>query len=146
MKLFAIHRGLGSAAAEGPEAARTGFSLAALVFGPLWLIARGLWLALAGYALAAVVVVALVGSDALRPGAGVALFVLGQLYLGLEGRALAMVARARNGRPLVDVVYARSALEAELAHLERAPGRDPPVARRGRGEEDILGLFPEAGR
>ena len=42
-----------SPALERARAARTGFSFAALVFGPLWLLARGVWLALAVYVVVA---------------------------------------------------------------------------------------------
>jgi len=77
-------------------------------------------------------------------GAALGLFALGQFYLGFEGRALAGIARARNGRPLVDVVYANSALEAEKIYLERALASAARSATRGGSE--IIGLFPEAGR
>src|ERR1700761_8753968 len=123
MRLFAIHAPLGPAVLTGLEsarAARTGFSLAALIFGPLWLLARGLWLALIGYALLAAATAALVAYAGLRPGGAVALFALAQLYLAFEGRALAVAARAMSGRPLVDVIYARDAIEAEKVYLERA--------------------------
>ena len=149
MKLFTIHAPIGPAVLaglEGARAARTGFSFAALVFGPLWLLVRGLWLALVGYVLLAVLVAGLVGYGWLRPGAALALLALAELYLGVEGRALAVVARARARRPLVDVIYARSALEAEKLYFERALAAAPAVAPRGvaRAEEGVIGSFPEA--
>jgi hypothetical protein len=133
---------------ESARAARTGFSFAALVFGPLWLLVRGLWLALAGYVIAAALIAGLVGYGWLRPGAAVALFALAELYLGVEGRALAVASRARRGRPLVDVIYARSGLEAEKLYFERALAAAPAAAPRGvaRREEGVIGSFPEAGR
>ena len=141
MKLYAIHAPIGPELVVGSDAARaakTGFSLAAFLFGPLWLLAGGLWLALAGYVLAAAGIAALVGFGGLRLDAAMGLFAIVQLYLGLEGRGLAVVARARNGRPLVDVIYAGSALEAEKIHLERA------LAARAAPELDRM--FPEVGR
>lgn len=151
MKLFAIYAPQtveAIAGAEGARAANTGFSWGALVFGPLWLLARGLWLALLGYAILAAAVFALVGIGALSPGAAAGLIALGHLYLAVEGRALAIAARERGGRPLVDLVYAGSALEAEKVYLERilrpvglAPRRGFPPAR-----PDVIGLFPEPGR
>ena len=87
MKLFAIHAPIGPAVLaglEGARAARTGFSFAALVFGPLWLLARGLWLALGGYIVLAALVAGLVGYGWLSPGAALALIALAELYLGLE--------------------------------------------------------------
>jgi hypothetical protein len=151
MKLFAIHAPIGPAVLSGLEsarAARTGFSFAALLFGPLWLLARGLWLALIGYVVLAVLVVGLVRLGWLWPGAAVALIALAGLYLGVEGRAFALAARARRGRLLVDVIFARSALEAEKLYFERALAAAPAGAPRGvpRAEEGIIGSFPEPGR
>jgi hypothetical protein len=151
MKLYTIHAPIGPPVLVGLEsarAARTGFSLAAFLFGPLWLLARGLWVALVGYVVLAALVVGLVRYGWLWPGAAVALIALAELYLGVEGRALAVVARGRAGRPLVDVIYARSALEAEKLYFERALADIPPAAPRGvgRAEEGIIGSFPEAGR
>lgn len=148
MKLYAIHAPL--VALSAPDkilAASTGFSLAGLVFGPLWLLARGLWLVLLAYVLAEVVVVAAVRFGVLTPAAALALDALGHLYVACEGRALRSAARARGGRPVADVIYAHSALEAEKLFLERtltvpAPawGGGVPVA------SDIIGLFPEPSR
>jgi hypothetical protein len=151
MKLYTIHAPFGPAVLAGLEsarAARTGFSFAAFLFGPLWLLVRGLWVALVGYAVLAALLVGLVRYGGLWPGSAVALIALAELYLGVEGRALAAVARARAGRPLVDVIYARSALEAEKLYFERALAAAPAAAPRGvaRGEEGVIGSFPEAGR
>jgi hypothetical protein len=151
MKLFAIHAPIGPAVLSGLEsarAARTGFSFAALLFGPLWLLARGLWLTLIGYVVMAALVVGLVRYGWLSPGASMALFGLAGLYLGVEGRALASGSRARAGRPLVDVIYARSALEAEKLYFERALAAAPALAPRGvaLAEEGVIGSFPEPRR
>jgi hypothetical protein len=151
MKLYTIHAPIGPAVLaglEGARAARTGFSFAAFLFGPLWLLVRGLWLALVGYVVLAALVMGLVGYGWLRPGAALALFALAEFYLSVEGRALAVAARARRGRPLVDVIFARSGLEAEKIYFERALAAAPAAAPRGvaRAEEGVIGSFPEAGR
>lgn len=151
MKLFAIHAPRATEAIgdlEGARAARTGFSLAALVFGPLWLLLRGAWAALAVYVILAAAVVGLAVFGWLGVGAAAALVALGHLYLGLEGRALAIAARDRGGRALVDVVFAGSALEAEKVYLERVLHPTAPAARRGAppASPDVIGLFPEPGR
>jgi hypothetical protein len=151
MKLFAIHAPRATeaiGALEGVRAARTGFSLAALVFGPLWLLARGVWAALAVYVILVSAILALVAFGWLGDGAAAGLIALGHLYLGVEGRALAIAARDRGGRTLVDVVYARSALEAEKIYLERAQHPAPSPAWRGApaASPDVIGLFPEPGR
>jgi hypothetical protein len=151
MKLYAIHAPLTVDAVAGPEgarAARTGFSLAALLFGPLWLLARGLWLALLAYAILAAAAIGLVRAGVLSAEAATALAALGQLYLAVEGRALALAARERAGRPLVDLVHAHSALEAEKIYLDRVLRPVPPAPRRGAPPApiDVIGLFPEPGR
>src|SRR5271163_3279448 len=100
MRLYVIHSPRGADALDATDrawAARTGFSLAALLFGPLWAAARGMWLVLASYVLVAAIVFALVRGDWLWPGAALGVFALGQVYLGVEGRALAAAARARAG-------------------------------------------------
>jgi len=148
MKLYAIHAPLvAQAAPEKVRAATTGFSLAAFVFGPLWLLVRGLWLAFAVYLALWLAVAAAVRFGGLAPGAALALDVLAHLYVGLEGRALRVAARARSGRPLADVIYAGSALEAEKMFLERLFGQAAPARYTGApGSGDIIGLFPERGR
>lgn len=151
MKLYAIHAPRAAEAVAGPEganAARQGFSVAALVFGPLWLLFCGAWWALLGYFVAAAAGVALTWLDVIRPGAGAGLMVLAHLYLGFEGRTLAQRARERAGRPLVDVIYAHSAFEAEKIHLERALSAAHTQARRAApmAAPEVIGLFPEPGR
>ncbi len=66
----------------------------------------------------------------------------------MGGAARAGAPRDRAGRALVDVVYARSALEAEKLYLERALHPAPPAAWRGApaASPDVIGLFPEPGR
>ena len=144
MRLYAIHAPIG-AAGEEVRAARTGFSLAALVFGPLWLLVRGLWLALLGYVLLAAAVFVLLHFGLIRPGAASALAALGNLYLAFEGRALALASWNRGGWPLVDLVHAQSALEAERISLERSVS-PPALPRATGGGGDVIGVFPEGAR
>jgi hypothetical protein len=148
MKLYAIHAP--PTALSAPEkiwAASTGFSGAGLVFGSLWLLARGLWLAFFVYAVAGAAIIAAVHFGVVTLAAGLALDALGHLYVACAGRALRAAALARAGRPEADVVYAHSALEAEKLYLERALATPAP-AWRGRPSDssEIIGLFAEPGR
>ena len=148
MKLYAIHAPL--AALSAPEkirAASTGFSGAGLAFGSLWLLARGLWFAFFAYALAGAAVVIAVRLGVLTLPAALALDALGHVYVACEGRGLRASALARAGRPLADVIFAHSALEAEKLFLERTLAA-PASAWRGGAPAgpDIIGLFPEPGR
>ena len=148
MKLYAIHAPL--AALSAPEKIRadsTGFSTAALIFGPLWLLARGLWLALLVYALAFLAIAAAARYGGLTLAAAWALIGLGHLYVACSGRAMRAAALARAGRPLADVIFAQSALEAEKLFLERALALPTPAWRgRPSAAAEIIGQFPEPGR
>jgi hypothetical protein len=148
MRLYAIHAPL--AALSAPEkirAAATGFSVAGLIFGSLWLLARGLWIALFAYVLAGAVVVLAVRWGVLTPPAALALDALGHFYVACEGRALRTAARVRAGQPVADVIFAQSALEAEKLFLERTLTAPAPAWRGGApASSDIVGMFAEPRR
>jgi hypothetical protein len=113
----------------------------------LWLLARGLWLAFVVYIALWLAVAAAVRFGGLALSAALALDLLAHLYVGLEGRAVRIVARARAGRPLTDVICAGSALEAEKMFLERLLAPSAPARYSGApATGDIIGLFPERGR
>ena len=114
---------------------RTGFPGRRSLFGPLWLLARGVWLALLAYvALAAAIVVLAAfgwiaagrrgGADRARPSLS---------RRSRDARSPPPRASAR-GRPMVDVIYAGSALEAEkvLFRARAAPGLRLRAPRRAR--------------
>jgi hypothetical protein len=133
---------------------RVGFVWPALVFGPLWLVVRRLWLPLALWIVAAALVGAATARGLLDPNAAFWLYALAALYLGFEGRALEAVALTRRGRPLVDIVWAADSSGAERAFFARAAdlaetSRPPPLPPRGGpaagAPHAVIGLFPEAG-
>ena len=156
MAIYAVHSSAAdsepAAAFERAEFLRTGFAPAAFVFGPFWLLAKRLWLALAAWVLGAALVGFALAIGALQGEAALLLYTLCNLFLGLEGRALQGQTLARNGRPLVEIVGGADAEEAERAYLARAlaPRATSSAAfsRAGtppRGGPHIIGLFPEAG-
>jgi hypothetical protein len=157
MAIYAVHSPAHErdpvAAFERARTLKLGFAIWAFVFGPFWLLAKGLWLALAGWVLGAAIVGATVATGVLRPEAGSALYWLAALFLGFEGRALQAAALTRAGRPLADIVGGLGVDDAERGFLARAldASAHPPAAaaRAGfappRGESSIIGLFPEAG-
>lgn len=132
---------------------RVGFVWPALVFAPLWLIARRLWRALALWIVAAALVGSAVTYGALAPGAAFWLYCLAAVYLGFEGRAIEAAALTRRGRPLADIVCAADSSGAERAFFARAAGltevAQPPAPPRGGptagAPHAVIGLFPEAG-
>lgn len=128
---------------------RDGFSWAAMLFGPLWLIAHRLWLALLGLLAAGLVVGALSwlsGHDLS------AVELLIALWLGFEGRAIRRWTLERAGYSLVGVVEADSREGAELRFFDRWPARRPDIRPPSGGPRPVaspgpypLGLFPAPG-
>jgi hypothetical protein len=154
MAIYAVHSPSNdidpAAAFDRSEFLRVGFSTAALIFGPFWLVAKGLWLALAGWILGAAIIGLALAFGALDGGAALLLYALSALFLGLEGRALQGETLARNGRPLVEIIGGADAEDAERAFLARALSRRQSsqatvVRAPPRGGPQVIGLFPEAG-
>lgn len=132
---------------------RVGFVWPALMFAPLWLLARRLWRPLALWIVAAALVGAAAMYGLLSPSAAFWLYVLGALYLGFEGRALEAAALTRRGRPLADIVCAADSSAAERAFFARAaeltnvaqPAAPPRGGPPSNAPHAVIGLFPEAG-
>jgi hypothetical protein len=130
---------------------KMGFSVAGFVFGPLWLIARGLWIALGAWIVFAAIVGFLHAFGVIGSGGVQALYALSALLIGFEGREWRGASLATSDRPLIDVVRAGSADEAAFAFLARAqiaPGASlsRPATAAARAFPSIIGLFPEARR
>lgn len=128
------------------------FTVAAFVFGGLWLLYKRLWLAAVLYAL---VWGGLVYAQQ-RVGFAIGAVMLSQialgLFLGLEGQNLIARKLLRKGWRLVDVIEAPDLSSAERRFFERAlpAGAPPRVAetpapgRFAPGPVPVIGLFPEA--
>jgi len=157
MTIFAAHCApefpRSSKALEQARVFRVGFVWPALVFGPLWLLARRLWRPLALWIVAAALVGAATTYGLLNPAAAFWLYGLAALYLGVEGRALEAAALTRGGRPLADIVCTADSSGAERTFFARADdlaeAPRPPAPPRGGPAADarhaVIGLFPEAG-
>lgn len=154
---MAIYRVLLPARAADPAAlaaravfVRDAFCWPAFLFGPLWLLTRGLWLALGAWCLGAGIVVAGAHFAGAPEIAVEALYWLGALWLGLEGPGLVAAARRRSGYRLVDIAVGADASAAELGFFSRwraepAPPANPPPRPAPASPAHIIGLFPEAG-
>jgi hypothetical protein len=138
-----------TAAAARAAFVRDGFCWPAFLFGPLWLLARGLWLALGAWCLGAAIV--LVGAHYARaPGLAVdGLYWLSALWLGLEGPGMIAAARRRAGFRLVDITVGANATAAEHGFFSRwvaePPASSPPPSAVPTAPAHVIGLFPEAG-
>ncbi|MDB5641818.1 MAG: hypothetical protein JWN07_1135 [Hyphomicrobiales bacterium] len=129
---------------------REGFSWAALVFGPLWLLWNRLWLALLVWLLAegALLVWIVLAEPAHSALAG--LLALMHLALAFEAAPLRRAALTRRRFRTVTVVQGRRMGDAERAFFASLGGHDrvatpePSIAARSRSAE-MVGLFPSAG-
>jgi Protein of unknown function (DUF2628) len=148
---------------------RDGFHLWALVFGPLWLVAHRLWLALIGWIVAlAVVDLALTALGA----SGAAIFlanVLIGLLMGFEAASLQRWTLSRRHWRQLDIVVADDEEAAERRFFDRWTAKQrglsndqwasdrggPPPTRDVPGQpfskppplaqSEIIGLFPQPG-
>ena len=102
-----------------PVLVKEAFAWGAFLFGPVWLLAQGVWIA----AIVSVAVFALPFA-APPPLRGVLLVAL-LLVLGLTGRDLVRWSLRRRGYAFAHVVAGRSADDAYLRLLDQAPGGVP---------------------
>jgi Protein of unknown function (DUF2628) len=155
MPIYRVHIPAGADATSAAERARfqrEGFCWPGLLFGPLWLLSRGLWRALAVW-LAAAVALGWAIHDGRLPGADGAWFVLlSAIYLGLEGNSLAAAALERRGYKLTDIAGGANRLDAERSFFSRWTAGDvspapAPAARSNApiAPAHVIGMFPEAG-
>jgi hypothetical protein len=131
---------------------RDGFSWAAFLFGPLWMLRHRLWLALIVYL---VVVVGL--SAAMRAvgvgDAAVAIGLLVSLLLGFEASSLRRYGLARRKWNSIGVVVGDDLESAERRFFDawtgepvRRPAPPPPAGPAAPASSGtIIGLFPEPG-
>jgi hypothetical protein len=139
------------AALERSVFVREGFSMAALVFGPLWVLSTRLWLALVVWLAlgAGLFAWALLASPA--PLAVAGLVFLMHVVLAFEAAPLRRAGLGRRGYQMVTVVHGRRQLDAERAFFarwasmnhSRSPSPSPAVGRPR--QTGMVGLFPSAG-
>lgn len=156
MAIFTVHvpndRDDAFSRAERTAFVRDGFSVAAFVFGPLYLLRFGAWLA----ALAWVVAVAgggwLCNQARLPGGVEVGLFLLVALFTGLEASSLRRFALRRRGYDLADVVEGSGREDGERTFFRRAVLEGLPASRTVAGSagprpnEPVIGFFPDPDR
>lgn len=158
MALYTLHLPHGrrdAAALEQAVVLRDGFSWAAFIFGPLWLVWHRLWLGLGLYVAAAVIIGGAEVLLGLGPRSSIALDLLVALALGFEGRSLRRAKLEAQGCSLEGVAAARRQDEAERKLLgplvtpvstpAPAGAASRPASLRQQGEPDIIGLFPTPG-
>ena len=139
-----------AALAERADFIREGFSWPAFLFGPVWLLARGLWRALGVWSLGALIVALTVFYGRTPDFAANWLYFLSAVWLGLEGQGLVAAAKRRAGFRFVDIVAGADAAAAEHGFFSRWLADAAPASPAARpnvpvAQAHVIGLFPEAG-
>ena len=123
MAIYSVHIPVGGAdpadVADRAAFLREGFSWPAFLFGPLWLLARGLWRPLGIWCLAAIFVGVAISHGLLRDSAGTWLYLLASVFLGLEAKGFVGASIERRGLGLVDVVTGSDLTAAESGFFSR---------------------------
>jgi hypothetical protein len=154
MAIYRVHLPVGASdqavMAERAKFLREGFCWPAFLFGPLWLLARGLWRPLVLWCLGALVVGFAIFYGRLSDAAGTWLYLLSTVFLGIEGQSFAAAAMERAGFGLVDIAAGPDRLAAERSFFSRwlADAAPAPLAARPNtpiAPAHVIGLFPESG-
>jgi hypothetical protein len=166
MAVYTVHEPpLKGAAAPQPEGfifVRDGFSFAALLFGPLWMLRHRMWLVLLGYVLVVVALAVAVRMAQSSTAAGMTAYFLLALLIAFEAGTLRRLTLRRRRFRNVGVVVGDDLEAAEArffdawikrgGEIETGRYRDgaPPAAPgfaspRPSPAGDVLGLFPEPG-
>src|SRR5260370_29424482 len=134
---------------------RDGFSFAALLFGPLWVLRHWMWFVLLGYGLVTMALAVVLHLHA-SAGGGVVVWALFGLLLGFEAGTLRRFTLGRRGYRNIGVVVGDDLELAERRFFDawvRKDGRGEPAGASGftpalrmpHPAADVLGLFPEPG-
>lgn len=123
MKFFTVHEPPDAAAdridrAESLAFIRDGFNSQAFVFGPLWLIANRLWLAVLGYIAIAAALSTVVLGFGLDPRWLSLLYSALNLIVGFEAASLRRWGLERRGWQMLGTVSGRTLDECERRFLE----------------------------
>ena len=146
----------GISAPEDFAFVRDGLYFWAIVFGPLWLLVRRLWLVFLLYVVVMAAIAFGLWASGLRQIVGVWPFLFAALLLGLEAGTLRRWTLARRGWSNVGVVVADNLELAErrffdrfveTGHYDNPPAVPPSysVPTRPTSMPPVIGLFPEPG-
>jgi hypothetical protein len=132
---------------------RDRFNWAAFLFGPLWLLAKRLWLPLLAYLVAATLFGILAVAFRLPPYALGAVDILVSLLIGCEAPDLLRLKLDRRGFSELGVVQGTRLDDAERrffaswpkSRSDQADGTLPRGSAPPMGDTGILGFFPEPG-
>lgn len=169
MRLYTVHELSGATAnGDGLEFVHEGFSWTGLFLGPVWLAFYRLWLALALYLVAMVLLVSVIKAAGLGSEGAVVCLVAFQFLFAGEANEIRRRALSRRGAREIAIASGHNLIEAERDFFRRwsgpsivagaAPSRTqpdetlPPLMpgavwprRAAHDDHGVLGLFPKAG-
>jgi hypothetical protein len=167
MSVYTVHAPPTAGATPDPERfvfVRDGFHFWAFVFGPLWLLGKGLWLALVIYVAVVAALQAGLWLIAAPPAAHTLLTVLVHFLIGLEACTIQRWTFKQRGWTSLGLVTALNREAAEQRFFDRwvtdrarsrntpapptlpprpTPPPPPPPPRPLEPPSDIIGLFPQ---
>jgi hypothetical protein len=133
---------------------RERFSLAAFLFGPLWMVWRRLWLVLIVYLVTVPLLVIGLLRIGIAPSACAAVYLLVELLIGMEAASLRRWTLIRRGWRDCGIVIADDLELAERRFFDARSAREraaipaaPPraSAHLPLSGPEVIGLFPEPG-
>ena len=130
---------------------REGFSFAAFIFAPLWMLRHRMWLAFLAYVFVASVLVLVLRSAEASFFARSVVFLLLHLLVGFEASSLrraALLSRDWRDHGVVaadDLEGAERRFFASWVAQPTTRGRPDAGGARMRHNEDVIGLFPKPG-
>lgn len=123
MRVYTVHEPADPPAdridrAEALRFVREGFTWTAALFGPLWMIVRGLWLALIIYIVGAVALGLLASALGLSHEIRTVLFLALHVLIGFEADQIERWTLARNGWTMIGSTTGENALDCERRFLD----------------------------
>jgi hypothetical protein len=126
---------------------REGFSWAAALFGPLWMLAHRMWVVLIGFIVLELALEAALAALRASPGWMMTAYMAIQVAVGFEAAGLRRWTLARKGWRMIGSVTGDSALDCERRFIEawlaeqqaaqpaqsRSPAEEPKQPERRRG-------------
>jgi hypothetical protein len=151
------------ARADATQFVKEGIAWWALIFPLLWLLYHRMWIVLAGFVALLILIEAGSSLAGLEDAAAGWITIVVTLIFALEANDLRRWTLARAGFVTVGAVSGRDRTECELRYFSQWPDApvspasrggmgkptSAPAAKKGSGaggEEEVIGLFPEAGR
>lgn len=170
MAVYTIHQPpqrSGEAEPDQFKLVRDGFHVSAFLFGPLWMAAHRLWLALLGYLVVMTAISVTLHQIDADGGARFMILLAIALLIGFEAPSLQRAKLSRKGWKNIGLVSANDLEEAErrffarwvqdapqsvqnapaqLQQVQQAAGWTARSYFAQKNESGVVGLFPEPGR